>query len=160
MPISKTGLLQTIHFNISTLFSSVWPIDKTLSGATTPGRVDLGVMAMKGTSYSAKLQDYWGLTIRLFRVISGYSLGCLAPLQRRSQCILPNPLPTGQSLYYCQILSIYYYVVIFSLYHFIIIFTPIYIYHYIVRFSLVYIIIYSHYFIYHYIVTVSLFILI
>ena len=29
---------QTVHFSISTQFSSIWPIDRTLSGATTPGK--------------------------------------------------------------------------------------------------------------------------
>ena len=33
----KTVLFQTIQFSISTQFSSIWPIDRTLSGATTPG---------------------------------------------------------------------------------------------------------------------------
>ena len=31
-----TVLFQTIQFSLSTQFSSIWPIDKTLSGATTP----------------------------------------------------------------------------------------------------------------------------
>ena len=31
----KTVLFQTIQFSISTQFSSTWPIDRTLSGATT-----------------------------------------------------------------------------------------------------------------------------
>ena len=30
--------------------SSIWPIDRTLSDATTPARVDLGTMAMNGYS--------------------------------------------------------------------------------------------------------------
>ena len=36
--MSKTVLFQTIRFSISTEFSSIWPIDKTLSCATTPGQ--------------------------------------------------------------------------------------------------------------------------
>ena len=35
---AKTVLFQVIQFSISTLFSSIWPIDRTLSGATTPGQ--------------------------------------------------------------------------------------------------------------------------
>ena len=34
----KTVLFQTIQFNVSTRFTSIWPIDRTLSGATTPGQ--------------------------------------------------------------------------------------------------------------------------
>ena len=33
--IVKTVLFQAIQFSINTQFSSVWPIDKILSGATT-----------------------------------------------------------------------------------------------------------------------------
>ena len=40
----KSVLFQTIQFSISTQFSSIWPIDRTLSGATIP---DQGEMAMK-----------------------------------------------------------------------------------------------------------------
>ena len=36
--MSKTVLFQTIQFYISTQFSSTWPIDRTLSGATTPSQ--------------------------------------------------------------------------------------------------------------------------
>ena len=38
----KTVLFQTIQFSISTQFSSIWPIDRTLSGATTPGQSEPG----------------------------------------------------------------------------------------------------------------------
>ena len=41
---------QTNEFSRSTQFSSIWPMDRTLPGATTPGRVDLGSMAMKDYS--------------------------------------------------------------------------------------------------------------
>ena len=38
----KTLLFQTIQFRISTLFSSICPIDKTLSSATSPDQSELG----------------------------------------------------------------------------------------------------------------------
>ena len=38
----QTILFQAIQFSISTQFISVWPIDKTLSGATTLGQSELG----------------------------------------------------------------------------------------------------------------------
>ena len=34
----KSYVFQTIQFSVSTPFSSIWPIGKTLSGATTPGQ--------------------------------------------------------------------------------------------------------------------------
>ena len=40
-------LFQTIQFSISTVFSSIWPIDRTLSVAA---RVNLWAIAMKGYS--------------------------------------------------------------------------------------------------------------
>ena len=36
--MSKTILFQTVQFSITTQFSSIWPIDRTLSGAITPGQ--------------------------------------------------------------------------------------------------------------------------
>ena len=40
--MSKTVLFQTIQFSISTQFSSIWPIDMTLLGATTLGQSGTG----------------------------------------------------------------------------------------------------------------------
>ena len=36
--MSKTVLFKVIQFSISTQFISIWPIDRTLSGASTPGQ--------------------------------------------------------------------------------------------------------------------------
>ena len=36
--MSKTVLFQAIQFSTSTQFSSIWPINRTLSGATTPSQ--------------------------------------------------------------------------------------------------------------------------
>ena len=44
---SQTVLIQTIPLSISMKFSSIWPIDRALSGTTIR---DLGAMAMKGYS--------------------------------------------------------------------------------------------------------------
>ena len=42
MTLYNTGTniehFQTIQFNLSAQFSSIWTIDRTLSGATTPGQ--------------------------------------------------------------------------------------------------------------------------
>ena len=70
--------------------SSIWSIDRTLSGVTTP---DLNGFGSDGservTLHSPKLQHYWSLTIRLFSVISRICVwGGLILLQRCSQCIL------------------------------------------------------------------------
>ena len=44
----KIVLFQTIQFSIGTQFSSIWSIDRTISVATTPVRVNRGAIAMKG----------------------------------------------------------------------------------------------------------------
>ena len=36
--MSKSVLFQVIQFSVSTQISSIWPIDRTLSGATTPSQ--------------------------------------------------------------------------------------------------------------------------
>ena len=41
-----------------TQFSSIQPIDRTLSDATIPGRVDLGVIVMKGYSAFPKAPGF------------------------------------------------------------------------------------------------------
>ena len=38
----KTSLFQTIQFSINTQFSSIWPINRTLLAATTPGQSEPG----------------------------------------------------------------------------------------------------------------------
>ena len=43
----KTNLFETIQFNISTQYSSIWPVDRTLSGATTLGWNGLGINGNK-----------------------------------------------------------------------------------------------------------------
>ena len=67
--MSKTVLFQTIRFNISTQFSSIPPIDKTLSGATTPG---YSVPRSNGSEGVLRIppKHSWKHTIRLFSVIS------------------------------------------------------------------------------------------
>ena len=44
----KTASFQAIHFSINTQFSSIWFIDRTLSGATTPGQSGPGSEGNEG----------------------------------------------------------------------------------------------------------------
>ena len=46
--MSKRVLFQTFQFNISTLISFIWPIDRVLSGDTTPGQSGPGSDDNKG----------------------------------------------------------------------------------------------------------------
>ena len=68
----KTVLFQTIQFSISTQFSSIWPIGRSLSGATTPDQSRSGSdgnegglripqrSSITGTSPSDSLVSYPG----------------------------------------------------------------------------------------------------
>ena len=47
-PLANTLLIRPIQFSINTQFSSIWPIDRTLSGASTPGQSGPGSDSYKG----------------------------------------------------------------------------------------------------------------
>ena len=95
--MSKTVLFQTIQFSISTQFSSIWPIDRTLIRCYhSRPEWTWERLQWRGTPHSPKLQHYWNLTIRLFNDISRTLVGGgLTPLQRSTQCLL-QPHLTGQ----------------------------------------------------------------
>ena len=76
--MSKTVLIQTIQFSKSTQFRSILPIDRTLSGATTP-EWTLERWKWKSVLHSPKLLHYCNLTIRLFIVISQPFVGMSYP---------------------------------------------------------------------------------
>ena len=67
--MSKTVLFQAIQINISTQFSCIWPIDWTLSGATTPGQVGPGSDGNERVLRIPQSSNIIG-TIRLFSDIS------------------------------------------------------------------------------------------
>ena len=94
--MSKTLLFQGIQFSINTHFISIWPIDRTLSGATTLGQSrpgsdgNKGVLCtpqsscITGTSPSDCLVSYPGHLL---------TVGVLPPLQWGNRCILqPQPI--------------------------------------------------------------------
>ena len=84
--MSKTVPYKTIQFSMSKQFSSIWPIDRTLSGAISPDQSGPGsdgnewvlcipqISSITGTSPSYCLVSYPG--------------GGSYPLQRCSWCIL------------------------------------------------------------------------
>ena len=63
----QTVLFQTIQFSISTQFSSIWPINRTLSGATTCG--------LSGPGSDAKEGVLW--IPQSFRITGASPLDCL-----------------------------------------------------------------------------------
>ena len=74
--MSKTVLFQTIQFSINTLFSSIWPIDRTLSGATIPRQSEPlsngneGVLCIPQSSSITRLSPS-----DCFALYAGHSLG-------------------------------------------------------------------------------------
>ena len=94
--MSKIVLFQTIQFRINTEFSSIWPIDRTLSGVTTPSQSRFGSDGNKGVLCVPQNASIIGTSPSDCLVsYPGHSLGGLTSLQRSSRCIL-QPQPTGQ----------------------------------------------------------------
>ena len=48
MQFSQIVLVEIIQFRMSMQFSSIWPIDRVISGATTPGQSGPGSDANEG----------------------------------------------------------------------------------------------------------------
>ena len=88
--MSKTVLFQTIQFSITTQFSFIWPIDRTLSGATTPRQSGPGSNGNKGLLCSLQSSSINGVSLSDW-LSPGHLLrwgGGLTSLQRCSWCIL------------------------------------------------------------------------
>ena len=65
-----------IQFSISTQFRSIWPIDKTLSGATTSGQSRLGSNGNEGVLYIPQSSSITGTSLSNCLVsYLGHSLG-------------------------------------------------------------------------------------
>ena len=102
--ISKIVLYRAIQFSISTQFSSISPIDRTLTGATTPGQSGLGSdgneevlcipqsSSITGASPSDCLVSYLG-----------HSLREVLPLCRDTVSVFCSPSQLGQ----CQAVLIF-----------------------------------------------------
>ena len=90
----KTVLFRAIQFSISTQFSFIWHIDRTLPGATNPVQSEVG---SDGNEEVLRIPQFWTLNIILFCVISRtLVMRGLTPFQRCSRCIL-QPHLTGQN---------------------------------------------------------------
>ena len=85
----KTVLFQVIQFNISTHFSSISPIDRNLTDATTPGQSELGSDGNEGITRIPQSSSISGTSPSdCFVSYPEHSLRC-------SRCIL-QPQLTGQ----------------------------------------------------------------
>ena len=93
----KTVPSQTIQFSKSTWLNSIWPIDRTQSGATTLNQSGPGSEGNKGIPHIPQNSNITGASLSDLVCYPGHSFGCLTPLQRYSQCIL-LPQVTGRSV--------------------------------------------------------------
>ena len=97
---AKTVPFQANKFSISTQFSFIWPIEMTLSGATTPSQNGPGNYGSEGIYHISQRSNITGTSPSDYLVsYLGHFLassgGDLTPLQRRSWCIL-QPQQNGQ----------------------------------------------------------------
>ena len=94
-----TVLFQTIQFSISTQFSSIWPIDTTLSGVTTPSQSGPVSDGHKGVLHIPQSSNITGASPSDCLVsYTGHSLGNLTPPQRCSWCILQSTGPGNKEV--------------------------------------------------------------
>ena len=84
----KTVLFQTIQFNISTQLSSIWPIHRTLSSATTPGQSGPGSDGNEGVFNIPQIFSITGISPSECLVsYPGHSLGEFFPPSAEMQLV-------------------------------------------------------------------------
>ena len=96
---SQTVLIQAIQFRISTQFSSIWPIDRTLSGTTTPrlsGHESDGNEGIPHIPIGPAFLETHDQIVKCHN--QDIRWGNLSPLQRCSWCILQPSQPTGPKM--------------------------------------------------------------
>ena len=97
--MSKTVLFQTIKFCISTQFSSIWPIDRTLSGATTPGQSGPGSDGIEGVLYILQSSSITEISPSDCLVLyPEHLLGVVLPLCREAVGLFYSPSRLGYDL--------------------------------------------------------------
>ena len=115
----KTVLFQVVQFYVNMQFSFTWPIDRALSGATTPKQSRPGRDGNEGVLHICPSSSITGKSDCLVSYPGWVGLGeVLPPRQRCSWCIL-QPQPTGQvdkgSLVYHQVLLGNFWVLLFDI---------------------------------------------
>ena len=90
--MSKTVLFLIIQFSMNTQFSSVWLIDRTISGVTILGQSGPGSNGNEGVLCISQNSSITGTSPSDCLVsYPGHSFWGLTTLQRCSQCILQHP---------------------------------------------------------------------
>ena len=106
--MSKTVLFQAIQFCIITQFSSIWPIDRALIRCYySRPESTREWWQWRGTPHSPKLQHYWNLTVRLFRVISKKLVEGVLPLCWEAICVFYSSSRLGNLTIYPLFVTTY-----------------------------------------------------
>ena len=96
-PNIKAFLFQTIQLSIRTLFSSIWPRDRTLSGASTPGQIGPcsdGNEQLLRISQSSSITGT--STSNCLVSLSGHSGSEVLPLCRKAVSVFHSPNQLGK----------------------------------------------------------------
>ena len=95
-------MLKTVPFSINTQFSSIWPIDRDLSGATTSGPSEPGSDNNEGVIHIPQNSSITGASPSDYLVsYQGHSLG-RGYLSAEVQLVYSKPQPTGQEKLWIQ----------------------------------------------------------
>ena len=99
--MSKTVLFQTIRFSKSTQYSSTWPIERTLSGATIPSQSGTGSDGNKGVIRIPQSSSYTGGSSSDFLVsYPGHSLGESYPFSVKQSAYSIAPTDRASHFFY------------------------------------------------------------
>ena len=97
--MGKKVLFQTIQFSISSQFNSIWPINRTLSGATTQAQSGPGSNGNVGVLHILQSSSITRPHHQIVQChIHDTHWGSLTPLHRCSQCILQPQLIRQSSI--------------------------------------------------------------
>ena len=98
--MSKTVLFQTLQFSIRTLFSSIWPIDRTLSGVTSPNQSGPGSNGIEGVFCIPQSPSItWISPSDCLVSYPGNSLVGVLPLCREAVFVFYSPSRLGKMKY-------------------------------------------------------------
>ena len=105
----QTVLFQPIQFSISTQFSSIWPVDRTLWSANTPGKSGTGSDGNKGVfSIPRSCSITRASPSDCFCVISSILIGEVLPLCRDAVGLFYSPWWLGQNILGVYLLEMLY----------------------------------------------------
>ena len=99
--MSKTVLFRKIQFSINTQFSSIWPIDSTLSGATILGQSEPGSDGIEGVFHILQCTNTTGPSPSdCIVAFPGYSSGEFYPYADKQSVYSTAPIRLGKVFFF------------------------------------------------------------